>query len=192
MSENNLYNQLAIELVELQAEVFKVEESHVSDRILKHLTDSETEHVAVNSDSLLDEIGLVDLLKKSGLKVTMPLSSTPDPVSAKAWQSDVADASVGITSAFAISAETGSALLFSGYPDLRSVSLLPEEHIIIIRESQIVADVESLFKLWIQNGITDENAVIISGPSRTADIEKELVLGVHGPCKLTVFVIRES
>jgi L-lactate dehydrogenase complex protein LldG len=73
----------------------------------------------------------------------------------------------------------------------RRLSIFPHHHIVIARTGQLVLDLKDAFKL-IKNKYGDQLPSMIStitGPSRTADIEKTLVLGAHGPKELFVFLI---
>jgi len=94
---------------------------------------------------------------------------------------------VGITKAVAAVAETGSILVTGENRDSSSASLLPEIHIAILQVSDIYATLEEVLSLpQLVNAAT---ASLISGPSRTADIEMTLTIGVHGPKELIVFLI---
>jgi len=94
---------------------------------------------------------------------------------------------VGITGALSAIAETGTLLISSGKGQPLSASLLPEIHIAIIRSSQIVESLEEAFqKKEVQNASA---VALVTGPSRTADIEMTLTIGVHGPGELHVFVV---
>lgn len=95
---------------------------------------------------------------------------------------DCWEAAIGITRADCGIAETGSTLINHKEEDHRLASLAPPIHVTVLSKANIVASLE--------DGIAKlgrENAVIITGPSRTADIEGVLVRGVHGP--KTTFVI---
>lgn len=99
---------------------------------------------------------------------------------------------IGISCADALIARTGSILLRSLSAGGRRLSVLPPTHIVIAETKQLVP---SLDQALIELQKTQDNysyATIISGPSRTADIEKQLVLGAHGPKRLIVFVIKSS
>jgi L-lactate utilization protein LutC len=96
----------------------------------------------------------------------------------------IATTEVGITSADYALADTGSLVIF-GEP--RLLSLLPPCHIAIIEESQIVASLDDVFRLHPLPG----SMVVITGPSRTADIEMRLVRGVHGPGEIHVIIIED-
>ncbi len=102
---------------------------------------------------------------------------------------DIPDPSLkaGITGAAAAIAETGTLIIKSGAGKPLSASLLPEIHVAIIRATDVVGSMEeALARSDVQDAAA---AVLISGPSRTADIEMTLTIGVHGPGELQVFVI---
>jgi len=100
---------------------------------------------------------------------------------------------VGISGASAALAATGSLVLCSGKGQYRATSLLPPVHIAVITRHQIVPNLEG----WIQQqrmaGLDafqqTSNIVIVSGPSRTADIAMELILGMHGPGELHIIIL---
>jgi L-lactate dehydrogenase complex protein LldG len=100
---------------------------------------------------------------------------------------------VGISGAGAALAATGSLVLSSGKGQFRTTSLLPPIHIAVITRKQIVSNLEE----WIQGqravGLPAfqqaSNTIIISGPSRTADIAMELFLGMHGPGELHILIL---
>jgi L-lactate utilization protein LutC len=97
------------------------------------------------------------------------------------------EADVGITGVHAAVAETGSLVLASGRGQSRSAFIVPPVHIAIVREDQIVAD---LLDLPSQMKALPTALTLISGPSKTADIEGILITGVHGPGR--VHVVLES
>lgn len=95
-------------------------------------------------------------------------------------------ADVGISSAAAALAETGSVLIESGAGKSRMATLLPPVHIVMLPAERITAD---LFT-WAaaRNAPPPTNMVFVSGPSKTADIEQTLAVGVHGPKRFIVIV----
>jgi len=95
--------------------------------------------------------------------------------------SSVWEAELGVCIADLAIAETGSLLLASGPGRARLASLAPPVNLILIREDAIVATVEEAF-----NHLPSTTSVVITGTSRTADIEGVLVRGVHGPRELYV------
>ena len=93
---------------------------------------------------------------------------------------------VGVTNAICGLADTGSVLIADGLGSPLHASLLPEIHIAIMNASDILSSMTDAMDL-----IKDKKAaVFITGPSRTADIEMTLTIGVHGPKEIHVFVCR--
>lgn len=94
---------------------------------------------------------------------------------------------VGITAVLAGIAETGSLVVCGGQGRSLRASLLPEIHVAVLYASQLVASPEKAFRLPAVAG--SPAAVLVTGPSRTADIEMTLTIGVHGPAELHVFLV---
>jgi L-lactate dehydrogenase complex protein LldG len=98
---------------------------------------------------------------------------------------------VGITLCDALIAQTGSILLTARSAGGRALSVLPPHHIVIAQESQLLPDLPAAFELLQRtyNGDYPSLITFITGPSRTGDIERILVLGAHGPRFLTIFFL---
>jgi L-lactate dehydrogenase complex protein LldG len=91
-----------------------------------------------------------------------------------------AQAEIGLTGCEAALAETGSLAMVSGPGRPRTASLLPITHVVVIRGADIVQGMGEFFERFRANPVLPY-LVFITGPSRTADIELSLTLGVHGP-----------
>jgi L-lactate dehydrogenase complex protein LldG len=102
--------------------------------------------------------------------------------------SDVFRFDVGISRAQAGIAETGTLLLDSSRERHRLVSLVPPVHIAILNADQIVGTLGEALSLLRQGEQVTPLATFVTGPSRTADIELTLAIGVHGPQELFVVV----
>ncbi|HVF24384.1 MAG TPA: LUD domain-containing protein, partial [Anaerolineales bacterium] len=120
-------------------------------------------HVEPN---LLDQA----ILQKAGITV----SHTPDPA-----------IRVGVTKAICGLADTGSILEADGEGRSLHASLLPEIHIALLRESEILPSLDQ--GVHLMRG--SKSAVFITGPSRTGDIEMSQTIGVHGPGEVHVFLV---
>lgn len=107
-----------------------------------------------------------------------------------------AEARVGLTGVDAALAATGSLVLKSGQGRFRASSLLPTVHIAVVSAGQIVPDLESWLAAEKEIGPDSirrpSNVVAITGPSRTADIAMQLVMGMHGPRELHVVLLPAS
>lgn len=103
---------------------------------------------------------------------------------------------VGLTGVDAALAATGSLVVMSGNGRSRAASLLPPIHIAVVAASQILPDLESW---WVSQKVAGlaqtrqhSNIVVITGPSRTADIAMQLVMGMHGPRELYLVLLTNS
>lgn len=104
---------------------------------------------------------------------------------------DFDQAEVGFTLCEALVARNGSILLTNAGSAGRRLSIYPPIHIVLAYSSQLVLDLKDGFKL-IKNKYGNQIPSMITtvtGPSRTADIEKTLVMGAHGPKELFVFLL---
>ena len=94
----------------------------------------------------------------------------------------------GISACDALVAQMGSVLVTSRSAGGRALSVLPPHHVVLARKDQLVRDLSAALKL-VQEKYSDAYPSFmgfITGPSRTGDIERILVLGAHGPKKLTI------
>jgi L-lactate utilization protein LutB len=162
----SLATQFTGELAAIGVHVYNLPEKEVKARLANLLRERGIERVAV------DDIG-----EKYVTGVQSVLA--PDPTIA-----------AGITGALVGIAESGSLVLVGGEGHPLTASLLPDIHIAILRESDLVATLaDALARPEI---LAASAAVIITGPSRTADIEMALTIGVHGPKDVHVFLIEDS
>lgn len=124
------------------------------------------------------ETGLQSLLSK----YEFPFYST---------DTEFLNADVGITFCEALVARNGSVLVSNGTAAGRRLSIYPHIHVVIAYTSQLVLDLKDGFKLLKEKYPENMPSMVsnITGPSRTADIEKTLVLGAHGPKELYVFLL---
>lgn len=104
---------------------------------------------------------------------------------------DFMQAEVGITLCESLIARNGSIMLSNGNAAGRRLSIYPPHHIVVAYTSQLVLDVKDAIKQLKARYNSDIPSMvsIVTGPSRTADIEKTLVLGAHGPKELIVFLL---
>lgn len=100
-------------------------------------------------------------------------------------------ADAGLTTCEALISRTGSILLSSANSSGRRLTIYPEKHLVVARASQLLPDIKDGLNLLREKyeGKMPSMISLVSGPSRTADIEKTLVLGAHGPKQLVLFLI---
>jgi L-lactate dehydrogenase complex protein LldG len=105
---------------------------------------------------------------------------------------DLFNFDVGITKAQAAIAETGTLVLDSSVEQNRLVSLVPPVHIAILDASRIYRTLGETLAALQAGGEVSPALTFITGPSRTADIELTLTIGVHGPQELYVIVVQDA
>jgi L-lactate dehydrogenase complex protein LldG len=98
-------------------------------------------------------------------------------------------AGCGITGADYALAETGTLVMLSSQREARLISLLPPVHIAIVPHERLLTSLDELLSLIPHPADQTSSMVLITGPSRTADIEQILVRGVHGPGEIHVVVV---
>jgi L-lactate dehydrogenase complex protein LldG len=109
----------------------------------------------------------------------------------------IIDSYIGITSADFCLADTATLVMRTRPGQARSVSLVPSIHVAVIELSQVIANLKELYALlkWdpqqSKEGLTN-CMTLVSGPSKTADIEATMVHGAHGPREVYLFVITSS
>ena len=103
----------------------------------------------------------------------------------------IAGADLSLTSCEALVARTGSVLVSAATGSGRRLSIYPDQHLVVARPSQVVAEIgDALQLMQARYGAAMPSMVsLTSGPSRTADIEKTLVLGAHGPRRIALFLL---
>lgn len=139
-------------------------------------------------------------LDQHGLETNMVMSkhSLLDEIDwPDAWQIEYRPARgedhLSVTGAFAAVAETGTVALLSGKDSPSTLNFLPDDHIVVIRMDQIVSHIEDLW--WLlgkQNQGMPRTVNLITGPSRTADVEQTIQLGAHGPRRFHVVLVESK
>lgn len=98
----------------------------------------------------------------------------------------------GLSCARAGIAETGTLILESGADNPTTINFLPEVHVVVLRKSDIVGDYETAWAALRKRhgkGEMPRTVNMVTGPSRSADIEQTLLLGAHGPRRLHVMIV---
>ena len=100
-----------------------------------------------------------------------------------------ASAGCGITSADYALADTGTLVMLSSSEEARMISLLPPAHIAVVPAGRILTGLDELLTILPKPADRTSSMVLITGPSRTGDIEQNLVRGVHGPGEVHLVVV---
>lgn len=201
--------QFASELIKVGAGLTRAESADEVRECLGRLLPEETEApVALSDGAALSRLGLRAWLAAAGRRVVPSLrefiaeagagpdAATRDGVDVTAlverYRGLLLDASVGITTADYALADTGTLVIVSGGEQHRLISLLPPAHVCLLDPARVLP---SLTQLLAEVGgrfadpeSVPKNMTCITGPSRTADIEQAITMGVHGPKSLHVIL----
>jgi L-lactate dehydrogenase complex protein LldG len=179
MTADERLTQFISEAQELGCSVYQVSRNEAIEQIMD-LLDGDTSVLSWAEDHL-PMGGLHAMLDSLGVSVA---------------PSDAGDVRVGITGISAALAATGSLILESGAGRPRSASLLPDRHIALMTGDQLMTDLEDWQATQQNLGYPAfkqaSNTVIVSGPSKTADIGHQLVKGAHGPREVHILILRDD
>lgn len=131
--------------------------------------------------------GLAEALRAAGLRI-VPQDVGPEGERER-QVSTLGECGIGITGADFGLADTGSVLVVSGAGRGRLASLLPPVHVAVLHTSRLVWTLADVFDVDPALATRGSNLAVITGPSRTADIEMTLTRGVHGPRDVHVVLI---
>jgi L-lactate dehydrogenase complex protein LldG len=168
---------------EMHMGVTFVAPDEVAASIAWFLGEHQCKKIALPASKLLDQLWVADALKREGLEVhqwdepSLTLDALYD-----GFDCAVTDVSYAV-------AETGSLVIKPSPSQGRALSLVPMYHVAVVEPRQILPDLVDLFQRLAEEG-AGSNTIIISGPSKTADIEMNVVTGVHGPNVVQVFLLR--
>jgi L-lactate dehydrogenase complex protein LldG len=151
----------------LPSDIHAALEALVKEQNIRRATAWETAH--------LKQLGVTEILNSLGVELIHP----------NADKHEMAQCDLGITEADFLLPETGTLVLRSSAERPRAVSLLPRIHLAMVRPEMLRADMHQVFA----EAKDHHYLVFITGPSRTADIELTVTLGVHGPRDLYVWMI---
>ena len=177
------------------ARVASVDEAGVYIQTL--VRELEARSMVRSAHAVLGRINLEALLESSGVEVKVLAMGDDAQGEEREEQRRVLrelaiGADVGVTGVDYAIAETGTCVLLAKRGVSRLVSLLPPVHVAVVERGQILPSLDELFTLYrqeLQHGSPAGYMNLITGPSRTADIEYTLVTGVHGPGEVHMVLI---
>ncbi len=183
------------ECIQLGAGVHQARDAEAARRVLGSLLEQEgADSVIAWEHELLRELGLRGFLADKGIADLTPSAlEGPDRVPRDELKARAARAQAGITAADWALADTGTLVLMSLPGQYRSVSLLPPVHVAVVDSSRIIPSPARLLReLSAWKGGPGERrpaVTLVTGTSKTADIELNLVRGVHGPGTLHIILL---
>ena len=184
-----MIESFALELSKLSGSVHRVGSDAEAIATVRALTaERGATRVLAWDDPWLQPASIGDALRADGVMLeSCTLPASRDERAARLQSLD--PVLVGLTGAHAALADTGSVVVISGPGRGRIASLLPPTHIAVVRADQLYPSLGAFLAANRDIAEIGANMVVITGPSRTGDIEGTLVLGVHGPGDLHVVLI---
>jgi L-lactate dehydrogenase complex protein LldG len=189
-SPAGLLKQFQFELDRLMGQSFRVDgDSGACTCVLDQLRQREARHILAWDFAHIPVAGLEQAIKDAGIDISHPATHDefrPETISY------IQDAEVGLTGADVALAATGTLIFTTGPGKGRIPTVLAPAHLVVIEARQIIPRLENWVARQRADGLDGirraANVCFISGPSRTGDIEMELILGVHGPREVIVII----
>jgi L-lactate utilization protein LutC len=143
--------------------------------------------VAIGQGVASDMGAIGEALERADFRIvrTLPVAD----IERAPMRARVADADLGIADADFAIASTGTLAVVSNPQRPSSLTLLPPASLAIVQIDRIMPNLAAVLSVIGPAGVAANRLTLITGPSRTADIEKRIVLGVHGPKSLHVIVV---
>ncbi|MDZ4768054.1 MAG: LUD domain-containing protein [Chloroflexota bacterium] len=192
-SPTALTERFMAELVTLKAEPFLVDgDAAACECVMTLLASHDTRSLLAWDFAHIPVSGLENMVRAAGIEILQ--ADTHDEFHAETLRA-AEGAQVGLTGADAAAATTGTLIFTTGAGKGRIPTVLAPVHIAVVRHEQIVPRIESWVAGMRARGLAETvrqhaNFCFVSGPSRTGDIEMELILGVHGPGRVQVVIVR--
>jgi L-lactate utilization protein LutC len=167
---------------EMKMKVAGVTPDQLAEQLIAFLRENECRKIGVAVSALLERLGIASALRGAGFETRTWDQMTLDEVY-DGYDCAVTDVSYAV-------AETGSLVVEPNAGQGRGLSLVPMVHVAIVEPKNLVPDLVDLMEKLKWEGKSRSNVIMITGPSKTADIEMNVVTGVHGPNVVKVFVLQ--
>ncbi len=144
--------------------------------------------VAIGKGVAIDTGAIAAAIDRAGVPI-MRTAPTTDPEARGAFRDRLARADMAVAEADYAIASTGTLAVLTMPSRPSSLTLLAPASVILVQIGRIVPDLAAALEAFSTDTLAAHRMTLITGPSRTADIEKRIVLGVHGPKSLDVIVV---
>ncbi|WP_301860559.1 lactate utilization protein C [uncultured Megasphaera sp.] len=180
MEKAELYETFKAGLTSVAGECYLASKADLGAALVKIFQEKDTQEVAIVESPMLKEAGVVSVLKDAGIKVDTDHIRKTAPFD----KGGVTEADYGI-------ANLGSLVQMKDDVDDRIVETVADVYVGIIKLSKIVDNFDTMIDIMADTKPFPKFAGIITGPSRTADIECVGTVGVHGPRQYSVVVVED-
>lgn len=189
---SELIERFTQEATAVRAKVYRVSDKlQFVDQLVEILAENKGQEIALSGAELFAATNLTSELDARGFSTFVANEKEHEKLVTR-----LANCGVGMTAADYAIAETGTIVLSSDEPNALLVSLLPPVHIALLRSPQIAASLDEVISKLGEERISrgdpagpSRSITMITGPSRTSDVELVLSIGVHGPKELHVIIL---
>ncbi len=178
--------QLQTMMEKVRTEVHRIEPVQLLDKLAEIVAQKKINSLVFAKDSVLGKSIHQEWSEKKGPKLI------PYENSIEAFKEKLFEVDGGITTTFGGIADTGTLVLWPNKEEPRLMSLVPPIHIAILDSKRIFHNFREMLVKENWNQEMPTNILLISGPSKTGDIEFSLQYGVHGPKELVVVILEEA
>ena len=179
----SLYEEFESRAKNVSTEVYRIQSLGDAKKIVADIiSDVDARKVSIAADPMIEESGIIDAIKAAGISCY----TTKEDIAANRH-----DADIGISRVEFGVAEFGGVCQNATAIEDRLVSTLPPLHIAFMKSKYIVPGVEDVLDI-ISRTFDSGYISWITGPSRTADIERVLTIGVHGPSRLILIAVDDE
>jgi len=193
-----LFQEFEREIKNLGGEGFLVSEKVLPAKLSSIISPGQKAQSEPNRNAVIYQTPLIERLIPQNLFDEkfflhwLPLNK-PENLNRDRYRQMMLDANAGVVAADYLIADSGAIVILGRHHRSQLATLLPPMLVVLATTRQLVADIHQLHEILRENKQESDSTLhYITGPSRTADIEKTLILGVHGPKELVVLVVAEE
>ncbi|MFQ5583323.1 MAG: lactate utilization protein C [Calditrichia bacterium] len=189
----DLFHIFEKELAALEGEASLHDEKKFPVDLKEYISKTEPRLVTIYESPLLNKLLPVDFLRgMSGLSVYRLPHKRPENFDYDEYRRKLMETDLAVVAADYLIAQSGTVVMLGTNHNSQLATLLPPTLVVLATTAQLVPDLSELHQQLQSSGQFRESSIkYITGPSKTADIEKTLILGVHGPKNVRVFVVEK-
>ncbi|NQZ05844.1 MAG: lactate utilization protein [Algicola sp.] len=187
LSHQQQLEQFVAHLQNNHAQVIKTSRAQIAEVVGRELKSLNIDKLLYGKNSQYSEE--IEALPTADMKCRVILQPFDFVVEGEAKQNLFDNTPAAITGSHSAIAATGTIVLWPTVDEPRTLSLVPPVHFVIVDANQLYADFTTLINEQQWHNKMPTNILLISGPSKTADIQQTLAYGAHGPKKLVVLLL---
>ena len=187
----DLYHKFESEIIALGGLSILLEKNDFVKAVQQQIINSNSKFITIYESPLIEKLELKKSLNDVNKSSIYWLEKKPPKnFDYDDYRRKLIETNIGIVGAGYLISESGTIVFSGNNHTSQLITLLPSTLIVLATTRQIVSDLNDLHLQLERGGHNQNSLCYITGPSKTADIEKTLIFGVHGPKNLQVFVLK--